>query len=1510
MKKKGFYWLFAVLAIILLPLLVLNNKKFQHSLLQHYAKVLAMEFDLEPGFESFDFHIDKNILIQFEGLSLADSLGQNFLWAERLDINVRTLPLLLGRKLDITDIRLIRAKLQLYRIYQDSPLNIAYLAKLFKTDKQIFSSFKLRSLMLKDCSFSYDVITAPEQALEYNQEGSKYFDVNHLAIQKLNAKLSADIPRDSPPMLIINSLFIEEAGGFVINDMIVRALIDEHSIIVDDFGLVLPKSNLSIDSLELAYETNAEGYPESFKLKDPVGVNLSLSFSDIAGFLPPDLQLENSNADLAFSLSGGENYLELNELRFQMDSVVYFNGKVELSDVRDENQLRLLSSVDFLHIQPEVIRLIQDVFSIEDSDIPAVIYNLGALDFCGQVALEPENWSMAGELLADPGILSIMAQINYSASDAIYDFNMNLGSDSYALNNLFDTGIKLGKTAFEININGKKAGVDPPIADLSATFKSLQLNNYTYRNILLDGYYNGLGFYRANLNSGDNNCLLDLAVSLNNLGDEANINFRLNADHIDLHSLNLMQTDTQSGSDLSFKMQADLKGSSPESLRGSLNIDSVRFENNTELFELDNFYALSGDNKGERYLLLKSALLQGWMYGRIDMTSLLEDARDMALLRYLPALFPGKKGDLHSGNNYDFRFKLNDTRTLSRALSLPLSLPSGLSFEGYFREESGLFALKLDADTIDLDGFRIRSVQSSLENPSDSLQWSFTGVFEQDDTSSLNFDFKARALNNEINWDTYWHTDTGEVYNINLSNSLRFERLNPKSALSIYSTFKPSELVLRDSLWRMETSDLQWNGKELHVNNFLVHHNNQYIKLDGILSDNNKDEFWVDLNKVNLDYIFELLPQKEGSVSLGGNISGAAQIINLFEEPKLNASLSAENFSLNKAVLGDLNFNSSWNEEIAGIEMSGILLDRGLQVAKARGGIFPAADSIYLWIDAHKVRLSFIGSFIESVIENLDGYGSGYLEIAGTFSDNKVGITSDAFVENGVIGVDLLHCNYYFNDSIHLTPNGIFFNNINLSDSEGNRATINGAIRHNYFADVSLDLNIQTEQLKVFDVEPSYEEQFYGRVYASGSALLNGPLEDIQMDINMRTDERSSFALTLLEESEVSDYSFIEFVDRDKKIQKDSLKEQQRFLIPIAGKSGETPVSRLNLNLQIEATPSAEIILVTNPTTGDEIRGRGAGSIRLVYDNTGDIELYGRYTLESGSYQFIIQDLLRRDFSISQGSTINFSGDPLEADMNINAIYSVVNVSLSDLLDEAEIAALNLNRSSIPVNCTLLLSGELQHPNIELGLDFPSADEELKRRVMNVINTDEMLNRQIVYLMLLNRFAAAENNLAQNNNNNVNAVVGATLSSISSQLNNMIYQALGSSFLTFDFNYRYDDLVAQGLGEWQLAMSSQLMDNRLIINGNIGSREDLVNNNTQFIGDFDLEYKFSESGRWRLKMFNRSNDSRYFKSAMTTQGVGLGYRESFNNLLELRQLFAERIASQIIKSLNESDLKK
>ena len=212
---------------------------------------------------------------------------------------------------------------------------------------------------------------------------------------------------------------------------------------------------------------------------------MALSFSDITAFLPFDLQLDNSSADLAFTVVGGKDHLELNELYFQIDSVVYFNGNVNLNEIGDEKQFKLLSTVDFLHLQPEALHLIQAIFSIQDSVIPPVVNNLGEMDFCGVVALEPENWNITGEISADPGKLSILTQVEYSSSDAVYDFNLHLNSDSYALNKLFDSRITLGKTAFEIDLNGKKAGIDPPIADLKAIFKTLQINNYTYHTILL-----------------------------------------------------------------------------------------------------------------------------------------------------------------------------------------------------------------------------------------------------------------------------------------------------------------------------------------------------------------------------------------------------------------------------------------------------------------------------------------------------------------------------------------------------------------------------------------------------------------------------------------------------------------------------------------------------------------------------------------------------------------------------------------------------------------------------------------------------------------------------------------------------------------------------------------------------------------------------------------------------------------------------------------------------------------
>ena len=54
--------------------------------------------------------------------------------------------------------------------------------------------------------------------------------------------------------------------------------------------------------------------------------------------------------------------------------------------------------------------------------------------------------------------------------------------------------------------------------------------------------------------------------------------------------------------------------------------------------------------------------------------------------------------------------------------------------------------------------------------------------------------------------------------------------------------------------------------------------------------------------------------------------------------------------------------------------------------------------------------------------------------------------------------------------------------------------------------------------------------------------------------------------------------------------------------------------------------------------------------------------------------------------------------------------------------------------------------------------------------------------------------------------------------------------------------------------EVEMLLSSQLLNNRLIFNGNFGYKNSTINNQKNaFIGEFDLEYLLTPSGDIRLK---------------------------------------------------------
>jgi hypothetical protein len=306
-----------------------------------------------------------------------------------------------------------------------------------------------------------------------------------------------------------------------------------------------------------------------------------------------------------------------------------------------------------------------------------------------------------------------------------------------------------------------------------------------------------------------------------------------------------------------------------------------------------------------------------------------------------------------------------------------------------------------------------------------------------------------------------------------------------------------------------------------------------------------------------------------------------------------------------------------------------------------------------------------------------------------------------------------------------------------------------------------------------------------------------------------------------------------------------------------------------------------------DPVSGDKISGYGNGNLRIEYGTRTPMKVMGNYIIEHGEYNFSLQQFWSRIFDIQEGSSIVFRGNPYAAELDIKANHTVL-ANLDDL-DPQLVENRRSARNNVPVNCILLLKGPLDRPSIAFDLDLPGANEELVRQVKSYIRTDDMMNRQIGYLLVLRRFYTPPENMRDSQ-----AAANSNWSYLTSTLSSQISSILGliSDNLRVGTVFHQSTTGSQTATEFELLLSSQLLNNRLIINGNFGysSNPYLVGNqnNIPLIGDFDLEYKLTKSGDIRLKGYNRYNYRNFYSiTPEMTQGLGILFRKDFNHWLNL-----------------------
>jgi len=562
---------------------------------------------------------------------------------------------------------------------------------------------------------------------------------------------------------------------------------------------------------------------------------------------------------------------------------------------------------------------------------------------------------------------------------------------------------------------------------------------------------------------------------------------------------------------------------------------------------------------------------------------------------------------------------------------------------------------------------------------------------------------------------------------------------------------------------------------------------------------------------------------------------------------------------------------SNWNNSEKKIHIRSFL-GRGLVPGvKIEGDFIPQSKKMDFTIDLDKLRLTMFQPYASFLISDLKGIANGQLTLKGT--TQKPEFNGNIRLMKTSMLVNYLQTRYNFSNDVSILRNNILFKDFEIFDEKGNKAMAEGSISSRYFRDFNLDVRLETENFAFLNTSEKDNSLFYGRIFAGGIIRISGPPDNLKMDITARSERNSMFFIPLYASEEVAVRNFIDWIDpgsSDPRI----TSSEQRYEVKMKG---------MTMNFKLEINPNAEVQLIFDPKVGDIIKGRGTGNLNILINTLGKFEIYGDMTIEEGDYLFTLKNIINKKFVVENGGRISWNGDPADANIDMKAIYSLKTTTSALDPDPEQLTS----RKRIPVECVINMSGKLMNPTIKPDIALPGADQQTQNIVKNSINTDEEMMKQFVSLLVMNNFYSQQGFSQGGTGGTSSSVAGVTTTEV---LSNQVSSWLSKISNDFDIgvNYRPGDQITSD--ELQVALSTQILNDRISISGNldVGGNETTTSsatNTNNIVGDFDINFKITE--KLHVKAFNRANDNLLFQTSPYTQGVGLFYREYFNNLGDL-----------------------
>jgi TamB, inner membrane protein subunit of TAM complex len=1320
-------------------------------------------------------------------------------------------------------------------------------------------------------------------------------DLNNIRLSGINVIIENLNARNDSTSFDIYNLGFKELSGFAVKRMSSNFFMYRQNIFLRDLNLRCDSSIISADHIGILADSTASFKRFTEEVKFDISLRKSLiNSNDLKYFLPFSKDI-NESVWLSGDVTGTISELKGRNLKLTFKNKTYLDCNCDFSGLPDiKNTFIFIDVKDLRSISKDIeqINLPGKGFIL----LPEVLRKLGVVSFSGRFTGFTTDFVTYGKINTNRGIISTDVSLRPSGSGSYNIKGLIRGTD-IDLGSITDNPVLFGRLGMEANIDGTAASFKKFEVNLTGKIDSVEINNYKYRNIQLKGLFTDKA-WDGSIKVEDENIHMDILGMFDFSRKLPEFDFTLNLLKANLYKLNIDKTDTSSSATL--LLTADFNGNSIDNLEGEIKLLNSNFRKYGNNLGINDFTIKAFTLNNIPSISLRTDFLDANLYGRYNFAEI-GNAVKSRLAALMPSRFekPKTRGKFNA-NNFIFDIRFKNTDELNKFLRTGIVLSGNSFVQGSFFPDSIIsVSAKTKQFSINNNIFNNLSIEgSSTDTVSKvsirSSSFNLSGISDFNDLA-LTFNSVPDHFRFLADWDNKEKIiDKGTFI---VEGAFEKKSAGQKNAM-LKIGFQPAEVYVRNNLWKINPSVILIDSNSVKVQKLSILNNENYFFIDGTLSVNPSDTVHLEFKGININPLNILYEKKLKNdpnairLALGGTLNGRISLTNVYRNFMFESDINVRDFAILGSHFGEVKIGSVWNSlrKVADVTVNNDF--EGRKMFDITGFFDPGTGKADLTAKADKLPIDLLNPLLKIFASGITGTASGTVKFFGNF--NEPVLTGALMAENATIKIDYLQTKYRFNDTIRFDRTGIKFNNIRALDDKGNIATVNGTVSHKYFKNFAADLTIsipKTNEFMVLNTRPKDNDLFYGTAYASGVTTIKSNDTGLSFAISAKTGKNTRFFIPLSTGSSVSDVTFINFVD--------SAKAKKQTGSPGKVLSANPTQSGFEINCDLEVTPDAEVQIIFDSKAGDVMKGTGTGNLNISLDKNGQFKIYGDYIIEDGDYLFTLRNIFNKRFIVQNGGKISFNGAMSDAEIDIKAIYKL-KASLNDIMP-GMLPDTKL-KEKIPVECILNLTGNLFNPVVGLEINLPTADEETRAYLRSMIKSDEEMSRQFAFLLVMNSFYADPSaGTSQSTADIGSATVGVTTTEM---LSNQISNWLSKISNNFDIGvvWRPGTAATPNSQDVQVALSTQLLNDKVIINGNFDvegtqTTPGTSQGNNAITGAFDVEFKITE--KIRFKVFNRSNDYFYIDNGIQyTQGVGLFYRQDFNKIKDL------------FKKQEKSDMKK